>query len=506
MLRFSRATALLATVACELFACARGKQAAAPAVVHSGPIAVPPQETPVKKITRAIVSVVITSQGYDFSTPWAKQKPGTRWVSGLVVEGRRILIAAGSLGNYTLVQVQKDGLPKRYTAAVELVDYELPLALLSVADDAFWKDLDPMPIADVLPHEGEVTIYRWLSSGQIEDAPGKIRQVRGADHWPGRSQVVTLDVSTQIENGGSSEALVSGDRVVGISTTKTENQLLAIGAPMLRTFLENAKSAPYRGTARGGYGWQRLTNPALRKSLGLGNEKGGVLITEVLPHGSAAGALQPGDVLLAMNGHAIDEVGMFDHPSYGRMSSSVILTDGVRPGDTLAMDVFRGGKRIQLKTTLKRIRAEDDKIPPYTFDQAPEYLVSGGFLFQHLTRSYLQTWRDWWKRAPLRLLIAHDEESAKPTPEEPRLVVVTKVLADPVNLGYQDLGPMIVRAVNGKHIRTLDDVQAALGAPVDGFHVIEFLPGQGPRRIVIDAAEAAQADARIREAYGIEAK
>lgn len=515
MLRFSKATASAATLVCELAllaGCARTRTAPAPAELHSGPVSavIAKQKTAaaarpaVNKITQGVVSVTIAVQSYDLTTPWAKQRPSTRWVTGMVVEGKRILITGGSVGNATLVQVQKDGLPKKYTAQVDLVDYEIPLALLKVEDEAFWKGLEPMPIAEVLPREGAVTIYRWLSSGQLEDAPGKIRQVRSSDHWPGRSNILTLDITTQIDNAGFSEVVLAGGNIVGLSTVKSENQLEAIGGPMLRTFLDNSRVKPYPGTARGGYGSQRLTNPALRKSLGLADESGGVLITEVLPHGSVAGVLQPGDVLLGINGHAIDSIGMFDHPLYGRMASSVLLTDGMRPGDSMELEVFRAGKKSKLRTTLKRMRAEDDRVPPYTFDQAPDYHVAGGFLFQHLTRTYLQTWREWWKRAPLRLLIAHDEEGNRPSTEDPRIVVLTKVLADPVNLGYQDLGPMIVRSVNGKAVRTLDQLRAAMQSPVDGFHVFEFLPGQGPRRVVVDAAEVAAAETRIREAYGID--
>src|SRR5688572_7610269 len=82
MLQFGRATALVAICVCELFAaasCARGRMIGpAPAEVHSGPVVVAskktgtPSKPPVRKITQGVVSIIATTQAYDFTTPWAK--------------------------------------------------------------------------------------------------------------------------------------------------------------------------------------------------------------------------------------------------------------------------------------------------------------------------------------------------------------------------------------------------------------------------------------------------
>ena len=41
-----------------------------------------------------------------------------------------------------------------------------------------------------------------------------------------------------------------------------------------------------------------------------------------------------------------------------------------------------------------------------------------------------------------------------------------------------------------------------LPQPSGGFHVVEFLPGQGPSRIVLDVTEVEAAAGRIRSLYG----
>ncbi|HKC11136.1 MAG TPA: hypothetical protein VKI41_03655, partial [Vicinamibacteria bacterium] len=76
---------------------------------------------------------------------------------------------------------------------------------------------------------------------------------------------------------------------------------------------------------------------------------------------------------------------------------------------------------------------------------------------------------------------------------------------DSANLGYQDLRDLIVSAVNGSRVGDLQDLRRAFASPRGGFQVVEFRPGQGPGRIVLDAAEVEAAAARIRAVYGVPA-
>jgi hypothetical protein len=271
---------------------------------------------------------------------------------------------------------------------------------------------------------------------------------------------------------------------------------------VLRQFLQDAQNPPYRGFARAGIAWQDLTNPALRAYLGLREDESGVRLTRVLPHGSGAGVLELGDVLLEVAGHKLDPTGQFEHPTYGKMLFPILLTDGARPGETLPLRILRGGERRNVDIVLRRMPPEEDKVPPYLLGRGPDYVVAGGLVFQEMTVPYLGTWGDWARRAPTRLLVAYDREGAEPSAQAPRLVLLSSVLPDPANLGYQDLRDLLVRTVNGVAIGSLSDLRRAFSAPSGGFHVIEFLPGQGPTRIVLDVLEAEAAAARIRALYG----
>ncbi|HSB62011.1 MAG TPA: hypothetical protein VLI67_09845 [Vicinamibacteria bacterium] len=449
----------------------------------------------------------VSGQDWNWKTPWAKQAPWTRSMTGLVVAGPRLLVASAGLGNQLLIEVQKDGREARTPARLVLVDHEGPLGLIEVPEPEFWSGLAPLPLAEHPPASGPVTVHGWSRSGRLDSGGGTVRQARAGRHGHSRVSLLTLDVTTSMEGGGDSEVVVAtGDgEVAGLVTGRSGDQLAVMASPVLRQFLADAGSGAYRGFARAGIGWQDLTNPDLRAALGLAEGEGGVRLTRVLPHGGGAEVLQAGDVVLEIAGRALDPTGQFEHPLYGRMAFPILLTDGRRPGDAVPMVVLRDGERRRVVVTLKAMPAEDDRIPPYVFDRGPDYAVVGGLVFQALSGPYLGTWGDWGRRAPPRLLVAFDREGMDPSPERPRIVLLTSVLPDPANLGYQDLRDFIVDTVNGRPVGSMDDLRGAFREPRGGFHVVEFVPGQTPRRVVLDVAEAEAAASRIRAAYGVPA-
>jgi hypothetical protein len=450
-----------------------------------------------------VVTLRVSGQDWSYKTPWTKQAPWARVTTGLVVEGRRILTVGTGLGNQTLVEAQKMGQQERTLARVTLLDHEVPLALVEVDDPAFWEGLVPLPLAPRVPREGDATVVRWLESGQLESAKAVVRQVKTSNHGLARVDLLSLEMSSSIQQGGGSEVVLADGRVIGLSTYKAGDVLVVMASPVLAQFLAMAARHPYAGFARHGVTWQPLLNEGTRAHLGLKPSDGGILVNRVMPHGSGAGVLEPLDVVLEVAGLKVDPSGHVDHPWYGRLGWAVLLSDGRKPGDELPVTVLRDGKRVSLKLVLRRMLPEGDLVPRYEFDVPPEYVEVGGLVFQPLTVPYLVTFGDWRRRAPARLVTAFDMEGSWPTVEQPRLVLLAQVLPDPVNLGYQDVNNVIVTAVNGRPVRTLEDVRVGLQAPRDGFHVVDLLPGSGPTRVVLDAAEADSARARVHDLYGL---
>jgi len=466
------------------------------AVVASAPLKTP------DPLRASVVSVRITGQEWNWRTPWAKQAPWNRVVTGLVVPGPRILLASAAIGNHLLIEVQKLGRDERWPARVRLADVEGPLALLEVDDPSFWTGLGPLPLAETVPISGEVKVYRWIRSGQFDAATANVRQVRAARHGLSRVSLPSLEMTSAME-GGDSEVVVGDGKALGLVTSRNGDALTAIASPILRQFLKDASEPTYPGFARAGVAWQEMTNPALREDLGLRPGEGGVRLTRILPHGSGAGVLEVGDVILSVGGVEIDPTGQFEHPLYGRLSCALLFTEGHRPGDALDLGILRNRERLSVKITLRRMLPEQEEIPPYVIGRGPDYAVVGGLVFQELTGPYLAAASEGGRRPAPRLLIAVDREGAIPNPERPRIVVLTSVLPDAANLGFQDLRDLIVTTVNGKPIGSLPELRRALASPVGGYHVVEFLPGQGRGRLVLDVAEVEASRDRVKNLYGV---
>jgi hypothetical protein len=312
--------AVLVVLAATAFAAScsgvlRSRPVPAPA---AAPAAVPVPAVASNAALRAgIVSVRVTGQDWNWRAPWEKQQPWTRTVTGLVVPGRRILVAAtAAFGNHLLVEAQKLGREERSVARLTLVDQEGPLALVEVGDPSFWEGLEPLPLAAHAPTEGTASILRW-QAGLLESYPGSVRQVRSGRHGLSQTNLLTLEVATGTEGLGESEVVLSEGRVAGLLTGRSGDSYVALAVSVLGQFLEGASKGDWRGFARAGLAWQDLTNPALRESLGLRAGETGIRVTRVAPNGSAAGVLKPGDVLLGLDGTTLDATGHYQHPVYG---------------------------------------------------------------------------------------------------------------------------------------------------------------------------------------------
>jgi hypothetical protein len=191
--------------------------------------------------------------------------------------------------------------------------------------------------------------------------------------------------------------------------------------------------------------------------------------------------------------------GRYKDPDYGQLLLENLCTRKKFSGDIVRIKVWRDAREQWVNFKLPKFDYATHLLPEFSFDQEPEFLLAGGLIFQPLDKSYLRSWGAEWKRtAPFRL-VYYDNEF--PTPERPSLVVMSMVLPDAFNLGYQDLRALAVEKINGQSVRNLAEAKAALQKPANGFHTIEFVRSDTVRRVVLDADELDAANKRILERY-----
>ena len=82
----------------------------------------------------------------------------------------------------------------------------------------------------------------------------------------------------------------------------------------------------------------------------------------------------------------------------------LLFLDQLKVGDSVVLEVIRGGEPIVLKTKVSAYEEDGRTVPLKRVGYSPRYVIQGGLLFQELTLNYLRMWGvNWRTRAPMRL-------------------------------------------------------------------------------------------------------
>ena len=445
-----------------------------------------------------VVNLIVTSQAWDGAQPWTKTTPSVRNAHATVVsagpKGPFLLLTQASVvENATLVRVKKHGEPTETLVRVVTVDREANLALLTVDEPGWYRDLRPARLAARPPMEGEVTFVRWKGN-QLEATQGRIARAVTISSRTGVARLVGLRVSTDLAAGGWAEPVFSGGALVGITMGQDGSEAQVVLSDFLRGWLQETAAAdgPRGWIGELGVSVQDVRSPALAGWLGLEAPQG-LLVLDVAQGSSACGGLARGDVLLAVDGRDLDADGNVKDPALGLLWFEHLLAR-FHPGEALPVRVLRDKQVLDLQLPLRRFTADAWLIPAGRLDPPP-YLMAGGLVFREYDESYSA------RSTELRIVFQAERKGQKP--DRRRIVVLASVLADPYNLGYHGLADLMVETVNGRRVDAISDVAEALTHPVDGYHVIGFRPNGRISEAVLDAAAAEEATRRIAESYGL---
>ena len=450
-------------------------------------------------VYRSVVKVYVTTQSPDYDAPWMGTAPASSTGSGVVIEPQRVLTGAHVVANATFVQIQKVDDPIKTVARVVAVSHDLDLALLTVDDPRYLRDVPPAQLGRGLPRiQARVSVVGYPVGGEeVSITEGVVSRIEVQEYAHSQRYALAVTVDAAINDGNSGGPVVDDDKVVGIAF-QTRDGAEAIGEivpiPMIEHFLGAVRSG--RSTALPGLGVRtmKLENPALRGRYKLGRRDGGVLVTGVAHGGSAYGHIREGDVLLTLDGHPVAENATVLYRGQIRTSLEAVLGDH-HLGDRVDAVVQREGKKETVRLVLG---AAASLVPGSQYDRGPTFLVFGGLVFQPLTRDFLEAWTKWWHQAPKELL--HLYQEGLPSRQRQGVVVLAQVLADAVNVGYGVYAETTVVSINGVCPVDIRDFARLLGETETGD--VEIRTSHGGLLLV--GAEAARAaNARIIERYRI---
>ncbi len=453
-----------------------------------------------RAIKDAVVHIFTVYNEYDFYRPWQMKGKLSKTGSGCIIDGNRVLTNAHVVADRTFIQVRRAGHADKFVARVQYVGHECDLALLTVADERFFEGAKAIRIGK-LPHiRQKVAVYGFPRGGtKIAITEGVVSRVENLYYSHSQANLLCCQIDAPINSGSSGGPVLADDKLVGVAfqSMSGENIGYMVPAPVVEHFLADVRDGQFDGFPSLALSYQTMENPDLRAAHGVDEGQSGILINRAYPLSPCRGMLDSGDVLLAVEGFDIandasvefrdGERTLFEYPAQSRQI-----------GDSTTLTILREGEVSDVRVELDVGSTEWKLVPRQLYDTPPRYLIVGGFVFVPLTRNFLETWGGGWRtKAPRDLVQYYFSE-----PDETRreVVVIGQVLADEVNVGYEDFLYSVVSKVNGREVADLEELKDAIEENDGEYH--EIIDEEG-YRVVLSRTEALERKHRILKRYRI---
>lgn len=454
---------------------------------------------------KSVVMIMAVNQEFDYTTPWKKGAMGRGVGSGFVIDGRRILTNAHNVANQRYIEVKKQNFAQRYPAQVEFVGHDCDLAILTVADPAFFVDTEPVVFGGLPKINSTVQTCGFPMGGrQVSVTEGVVSRLETSVYSHSQSaQHLVVQTDAAINPGNSGGPVFQEGRVVGVAfqgLQSGDNIGYMIPTTVISHFLKDIEDGRYDGFGKLGISlFPGLHNPSYKKYLQVPDTEDGVVITDVLLNSTLRSIFQKEDVITKIDDYNIDNDGQILIDGLNLEFSEAV--DRKQIGEDVSVTLFRQGKQ---QSAVFKVAINDPVLPwNRHYDHTPAYRVFGGLTFVIVSRNYLETWgRSWITDIPftLRYLFV-DSSQLNTDPNRVEYVALSEVLPDEVNAYCAGFKGQVVESVNGLQIKELKDLDEAFQKPADGYWVVQFIGNPSP--LVVDAEMAAQRQALIRNKYQV---
>ncbi|MFV8780861.1 S1C family serine protease [Microbulbifer sp. SA54] len=456
-----------------------------------------------EQIKRSIIKIYTTAAAPDYFNPWALLNAQQLSGSGAVIEGKQILTNAHVVANGSFIQVQRHGDAEKFRAQVKFVSHDADLALLTVDDENFFEDTRPLALGKLPDLQEEVTVYGYPIGGKsLSITRGVLSRVEHQYYAHAESYLMAGQIDAAINPGNSGGPVISGGRIVGVAmqtnhSNGAENLGYFVPPSVIEHVLKDAEDGIHQGFPELGVVTQSLESPSMKAAAGLSEDQQGALVVRVFADAPAAAVLQPGDVLLAVDGFEVAADRTIEWRKNQRTNYHYAV-DHHHVGDELPVRFARNGEIHNARITLAATPPSRSLVQGEKFDQRPRYYIYGGVVFVPLNMNLIKRWgNNWHSKAPIEYLYARNQWSS---PEQQELVVALKVLPAPVNLGYHDWKNWIIESVNDIKVRDFQQFAQLMEANEAPFINLQDSAGY---RMVLDAASALEQQPFILQTYQI---
>jgi len=374
------------------------------------------------------------------------------------------------------------------------------LALLTVDDDDFWTGLPSVKFQEAVPELDDTVLAVGypLGSLTVTVTRGVVSAVKLMDLSLTRMspEQLTVQIDAAINPGNSGGPVFNNHskEVVGVAfssnTKSAEGTGFIIPVPVIKLFLstyETTKSAQFGLLPELGIRYGPLYNRAMRrhcfgKELKSPDDRNGVLVSAVDPHGCSAGHIKVDDILLSIDGEQISEKGDVRFRDQERLPWTYLVTR--KPcGETIHAELLRrtesGVERLGCSL---RLGAPPRLLPLFpSVDYFPSYVMVGGLVLLPCGRPLADKAREQ-KIHSISNLHWFLEKHGKLEEVGDQPIVLCDVLAHPLNVSYDLRGERLL-AVNGVAVRNMRHLVELLEpSTIEAVETIELDFGFDERR------------------------
>ncbi|XP_057549090.1 protease Do-like 2, chloroplastic [Amaranthus tricolor] len=447
----------------------------------------------------AVVKVYCTHTAPDYSLPWQKQRQYTSTGSAFMIGDGKLLTNAHCVEHDTQVKVKRRGDDTKYVAKVLARGVDCDIALLSVENEEFWKGAEPLRLGR-LPHlQDSVTVVGYpLGGDTISVTKGVVSRIEVTSYAHGSSDLLGIQIDAAINPGNSGgPAFNDQGECIGVAfqvlrSDDTENIGYVIPTTVVSHFLTDyERNGKYTGFPCLGVMLQKLENPALRSCLKVPSNEG-VLVRRVEPTSNAHNALKEGDVIVSFNDVSIGCEGTVPFRSTERIAFRYLISQKFS-GDVVELGIIRNGSHMKVQTV---INPRVHLVPFHIEGGQPSYFIVAGLVFTPLSEPLIE--EECEEVMGLKLLTKARYSLARFKGEQ--IVILSQVLANEVNIGYEDMSNQQVLKLNGIQIRNIHHLAHLVDSCKDKYLVFEF---EDNYLVVLEREAATAVSSCILKDYGI---
>ena len=462
------------------------------------PIAPPKPNGPVQK---SLVRITATAVEPDYKAPWNAGAIQRGVGAGFVIEDKRILTNAHVVSNSRYLTVERDGDPNKYPAKVLFIANDCDLALITVDAPNFFKNMVPLKFGGIPSLESTVSAYGYPIGGErMSVTTGIVSRIDFQLYTHSSiDQHLAVQISAQINPGNSGGPVMQNGKVIGVafqgySGDVAQGVAYMIPTPVINRFLKDVSNGHYDKYVDLAISYSKLQNPAQRKFLGLRDDNRGVRVSTVVEAGPSANVLRAGDVLLTIDDHPIASDGNVELE--GEPADFQEVVERKFKGGSVKLDIWRDKQPMTVKIEFVKT-AWPYLIQGHSYDVRPRYVLYGGLLFQPLNLDLLEANRS----TDLRLRHFFEYFILEQLYlQHPDVIVLANILPDPINTYLAPYRGGIVDEINGKKIRTLDDLANSFAEAPE--RIVIRMIGDGPP-LVLDRNKVEAARERIKTRYNV---